>query len=278
MKIALLALLCAALALLLAQAQRRMIYFPRPYPAELPLPPAAETLEFTTSQGRQTAFYLPPVAPTGDGPLNLWLLCGGNGALALDWLSLTTDFPDPTAAFLLVDYPGYGRCQGRPGPEAIEENLEQALAALALRLGRPAAEVGSELKGLGHSLGAAAVLLYAANHPLRRLVLISPFTSLREMATLVVGPLLSRTLLHDYDNRARLRQVLTRPEAVPVTILHGNHDSIVPVAMGRELAGISSRIDYRELDRGDHNYILLTGRDEIRRAMLGLPRPLAEGP
>lgn len=269
MKIALLLLLLIALAWLLLLAQRRMIYFPRAYPADLSLPAGVVPLEFSTSQGRQTAFYLPPAAPAADGRPHLWLVCGGNGSLALDWLELLADFPDQTAAFLLLDYPGYGRCQGRPGPEAINEAIDQALAALAGRLGRPLPELTANLKGLGHSLGAAAVLLYASRQPLQRLVLIAPFTSLRDMSAQIVGPLLSRTLLHDYDNRARLREVLAREPPVPITILHGSHDKIVPAAMGRELASLSPRITYREIDRGDHNYILLTNRAEIRQAMLG---------
>lgn len=276
MKIALLILLFAALAALLVLAQRRMIYLPRAYPADLDLPSAAMVLEFRTAQGPQTAFYLPPAAPPADGRINLWMVCGGNGALALDWLKQLTDFPDPTAAFLLLDYPGYGRSRGRPDPNAIRETIEQALVALATHLGRPLPELTANLKGLGHSLGAAAVLLYAGRHPVKQLVLISPFTSLKEMAELVVGPLLARTMLHDYDNRARLREVLAREPPVVITIIHGNHDTIVPVAMGRELAALSPRIDYREVDRGDHNYILLTGADQIRRAMLGQPRANAE--
>jgi hypothetical protein len=39
--------------------------------------------------------------------------------------------------------------------------------------------------------------------------------------------------------------------------------------MGRELAALSSKIDYQEVVRGDHNYILLTARDEIIQAMVG---------
>jgi pimeloyl-ACP methyl ester carboxylesterase len=273
MKIALLVLLLITMAWLLILAQRRMIYFPRAYPADLSLSTGAMALEFRTSQGRQTAFYLPPAALPANGRINLWLLCGGNGSLALDWLELLTNFPDPAAAFLLLDYPGYGRCQGRPGSKAIAESTEQALATLAGRLGRPLGELTENLKALGHSLGAAAILLYADRHPVKQLVLIAPFTSLRDMAALLVGPLLSRTLLDDYDNRARLREVLAQEALVPITIIHGSHDKIVPVAMGRELAALSPRIDYREIDRGDHNYILLTNRAEIRQAMLDRDRP-----
>jgi pimeloyl-ACP methyl ester carboxylesterase len=269
MKIAIiLILLLTGLIFMLIRGQQGMIYYPRPYPPGLTLPPGTIPLEYRTSQGLQTCFYLPPAAPKPNRRSKIWLLLGGNASLALDWLSLVESYPDPGAGFLLVDYPGYGRCQGRPSPAAILESTTGALAALATEISLPVAEIQAELGVLGHSLGAAAALLYAGRRPVGKLVLLSPFTSLKDMAARIVGPLLSHTLLHDYDNRARLREVLARKSPVPVTIIHGNHDQIVPVAMGRELAGLSPRIRYQEIDRGDHNYLLVTNAADIHRAML----------
>jgi len=273
MKILLLGLLVGVPITLLLRGQQRMIYHPRPYTAAEPSRPAAMiTLEYATSQGRQTAFYFPPAAGPGTEAENPWLLLGGNGALALDWLELVKDFPDPQASFLLLDYPGYGYCQGRPNPASILESIEAALSTLAARLQLEKTTLQARLKVMGHSLGAAVALLYASRHPVNRLVLISPFTSLKDMAALIVGRLLSHTLLHDYDNRARLRKVLAHEPAPPIAIIHGNHDKVVPVAMGRELANLDPRINYLEIDRGDHNSLLVTGADEIHRAMLG-PEP-----
>jgi pimeloyl-ACP methyl ester carboxylesterase len=269
MKIIILLILAVVLVFVLIQGQQRMIYFPRPYGEALPLPPQkGHALGYTTSQGRQTAFYLPP-AQGDKKPARLWLLCGGNASLALDWLELLADFPDPAAGFLLLDYPGYGNNQGRPSPTTILESAETALGALAIHLGTDRADLDSRLMVMGHSLGAAAVLLYAARHPVGRIVLISPFTSLKDMATRLVGPLLARAMLHDYDNRARLQAILSRQPPPPITIIHGDHDKVVPVEMGRELASLSRWIKYREALRADHNYILVTARAEIIQAMLG---------
>jgi pimeloyl-ACP methyl ester carboxylesterase len=195
------------------------------------------------------------------------LLCGGNASLALDWLEIIEDYPDEETGFLLLDYPGYGNSQGRAGPEAILESAEAALAELAAGLGVDLREVEGRLQLMGHSLGAAAVLLYAGQHRVNGIVLVSPFTSLKDMATLVVGKPLNRTLRHDYDNRARLREIIARDPGVPITIFHGNHDKIIPVRMGRELAGLFPTIEYREVANGDHNYILVTAREEIFTAM-----------
>lgn len=269
MKIIILILLGVVLAVVLIRGQQqRMIYYPRPYGEDQALPDRGQVLKYTTRQGRQSAFYL---APSGadKNPARLWLLCGGNASLALDWLDLLGDFPDPAAGFLLLDYPGYGDNQGRPGPTAIMASIEAALAALALHLGIERADLEGRIMVMGHSLGAAAVLGYAARHPVGRIVLVSPFTSLKDMAVHHVGPLPAWTLLHDYDNRARLKEILGRSVAPPITIIHGDHDRVVPVEMARELAALSNQINYLEIARGDHNYLLVTARDEIIQAMVG---------
>ncbi len=264
------------IALLLVEGQRRMIYYPRAYGDDLQLPSNCRSLEFVTSQGRQQAFYLWSPEAGDKVPARLWLLAGGNAALALDWLEMLEGFPDPGAGFLLLDYPGYGRSQGRVGPEAILESTEAALAALAAGFAVETRELAGRLQVMGHSLGAAAVLLYAGRHRVQRVVLVSPFTSLKDMAALLVGWPLNRTLLHDYDNRARLREIIARDPQVPITIIHGDHDKIIPVRMGQELAALSPLIKYREIPNGDHNYILVTAREEILAAMTGAETAVGE--
>ncbi|MEN8135852.1 MAG: alpha/beta hydrolase [Thermodesulfobacteriota bacterium] len=268
MKIIILILLSVVIAFVLIRGQQRMIYYPHPYGKDLFLPEQGQVVKYATSQGRQTAFYLAP-AGAAKVPARLWLMCGGNAALALDWLDLLEGFPDPAAGFLLLDYPGYGDNQGRPDPTSIMESVEAALASLALHLGTDRADLDSRLMVMGHSLGAAAVLGYVGRHPVSRIVLVSPFTSLKDMAARLVGPLLAWTLLHDYDNRARLKEILSRPVVPVITIIHGSHDRVVPVDMGRELAALSSKIYYQEVARGDHNYILVTAKEEIIQAMVG---------
>ncbi|MFN2365427.1 MAG: alpha/beta hydrolase [Desulfurivibrionaceae bacterium] len=268
MKIIFLLLVILIIAGLVVTGQHRLIYYPRSYVGKPPLPERGEVLGYNTGQGRQAAFYLPPAGDPGQVPGRLWLMFGGNASLALDWLGLIKDFPDPEAAFLLVDYPGYGRSEGRPGPAAILESAETALLALAAHLGAPPADLERRLLLAGHSLGAAVALLFAEKHRVGRIVLISPFTSLKDMAARLVAPFLARTIFADYDNRSRLRKIINRQPPPPITIIHGAGDQIVPVEMGRELAGISPQINYLEVENGDHNYIIITARDQILKAML----------
>ena len=112
---------------LLYVAQDKLIYHPRRYHDyglnsyynKRTVDNAVEDLEFTTSDGRQKAFVL-----RGDGGPQgrVWLFMGGNAGVALDWAHIARAFlrKDPTsAATILVDYPGYGMCQGHPSPDSM---------------------------------------------------------------------------------------------------------------------------------------------------------------
>ena len=71
----------------------------------------------------------------------------------------------------------------------------------------------------------------------------------------------------NYDNEARLAEVAKLTPRPTVAIVHGARDSVVPVEMGRRLAGrYPDWITYQEVSLADHNSLL--GRD--RAAVLGL--------
>lgn len=259
-----------AVTLLLYAIQDRLIYFPRPYGSLDDLPERVSRIDFQTSEGNQTCFYLSPRDSSSPLPPELWVLFGGNASLALNWLEFAGRYPDSSTGFLLIDYPGYGLCEGKPTPATILESSRKALTGLAMHLNTQREELESRTSVLGHSLGAAAGLEFAATLPVRRLVLISPFTSLHDMARRSVGTPLCYLLRHDFDNRARLRDLLNTPLPPHVTIIHGEWDEVVPVEMGRELAGLfPGRLEYREIPRGDHNSIVSQAEPYIVKQMQG---------
>lgn len=249
--------------------QHRMIYYPRSYAAGAVRLPGLIERAYETAAGRQTAFFLPP----RDGrkmPAPLWLVFGGNASLALDWQDFLASYPDPAAGFLLIDYPGYGHCQGQAGPETILASAEAALFELSRYLRVTPAELDEHLAILGHSLGAAAGLMVAARHPVERVVLVSPFTSLSDMAIRAVGRPFHLLLRHHYDNRARLAEIVRRPQPPAVVLFHGSGDEVIPVTMGRELAALfPAMVQYREVRGGDHNGIVHLAERDIHTAMRG---------
>ncbi len=267
-----LVLALASIVALLYFRQHKMIYFPRPYDGwyDRSQYSRAERLAFSSSEGKQVAFYLPPQDLTKKLPERLWVVFGGNASLALDWYTFFSDFPDRSAAFLLVDYPGYGDGTGTATPETIEESANLALATLASKLGITKEEFESRLNVLGHSLGAAAALSFARGHKLSRLVLLSPFTSLSDMARRVVGYPLSLLLRHRYDNEEALEVVTKRANPPTIYIIHGSQDEIIPVEMGRALADrFREYVQYIEIEGGEHNTLLDTAKKQIVGVMIG---------
>ena len=156
------------------------------------------------------AFYIPP-RDRSDLSRQIWVVFCGNGSLALDWLPLTERNQSPRIAFLLIDYPGYGKSEGWPNKASTRAAAYGALHALSARLGVASNKLESRLDVLGHSLGAAPRLDFPTAHrQVRRIILLAPFTSLRAEAAIIVGKPLSHLLRTNYDNRAALRQLVQR--------------------------------------------------------------------
>jgi pimeloyl-ACP methyl ester carboxylesterase len=249
------------LVVLLFFFQSHLIYHPQPYRPDYKrlLPPRASEIEYNTACGRQVAFYVPPRSSDSPTtiPQRLWVAFGGNGSLALFWSDTVQQSPDPDAAFLLVDYPGYGKCSGSASPQSIEESSEAALCALSTHLQCEPAALDADINVLGHSLGAAAALQFAVHHPIKRAVLVAPFTTMRNMAKHVVGSALSVVLRHNYDNVARLQELAAREHPPEIIILHGDADPIIPVQMSRDLAAAFPRmIELHEITGADHVTVL----------------------
>ena len=193
--------------------------------------------------GKQTAFYIPPPY---DSLKRVWVAFCGNGSLALDWTGLLPGYPPNGDAFLLVDYPGYGRNSGYATIDSTRATAAGALDALAGRLHVNEAEL--TLCAIGHSLGAAAALDFAVHHPVQRVVIVAPFTSLHVAAATIVGQHLAYLLRENYDNRENLREILKRNPQVRIDIYHGTADNDIPVSMGRALAKEFPPIRYREIN------------------------------
>jgi uncharacterized protein len=157
-------------------------------------------------------------------------------------------------SILMVDYRGYGRSEGRPSEVGIYRDGEAALAWLLER-----GISGSRIVVHGRSLGGAvASHLVAGRDDVAGAILESSFTSLDEMARAAypfLPSFLFRRLRGHYDNRTRVREL-----QVPVLVVHGSRDRLVPTAMGRELyeAAPEPR-EWFEVLGADHNNAFTVG-------------------
>ena len=238
--------------------QGSFIYHPRPYAplALTALPPRLVEIAYDTAQGPQVAFYLPPYGSPTPAPRALWVFFHGNASLALEWLVHLPPGLQTPAGFLFVDYPGYGRCAGRSTRHAIIASFEAALQTLQQRYPavRPALE--RSLNVLGYSLGAAVALELATRHPTQHIVLLAPFTSMHDIASHVVVWPITTLLRERFDNLQALTTLAQQPVPPAVTIVHGDADEVVPVAMGRALAQtFPAMITYHELPGVTHRLL-----------------------
>lgn len=269
--LAIAAALYAIPAIYLFCIQGRMLFHPSPYEdlnGMLKGTPIQQ-VQFRTSQGAQTAFYFPPSNNPAQPPDRLCMTFTGNSGRVLDWIELVDNFPDGRAGFLMMDYPGFGACEGKPSVPAIMESGDAAIAALAAQLGTERGLLEKRLSLVGHSMGAAMALEFSRTHRTEHIVLISPFTSLRAMARRSVGVAFAWLLRHDLDNSARLSELSGQSPQPKVLILHGKGDETVPVQMARDLAAIDpGMITYLEIV-DDHNAIVMNSRERIWEALAG---------
>jgi pimeloyl-ACP methyl ester carboxylesterase len=241
--------------LFIAACQSKLIYFPRPYPTSAvqswQKSSQGEFIDFTTSQGKQRAFLQGNLR----SPRNLWIVCGGNGSVALDWAGWLASHAPQEDAWLLVDFPGYGSCEGSPNPKHIRESFRVVIPIAAQAVGLTTKPDPSRLRVFGHSLGAAACLIAATEFNIRTGVLVSPFTSTMDMSREVTGMPLGFLVTHRFDNAARLDELIARGPT-NITILHGTDDEVIPVEMARALtSGRESSVKLIEIQGALHNDI-----------------------
>jgi uncharacterized protein len=252
---------------LLVSCQSKLIYFPRPYSPGITADWQAKTngkfIDFQTSQGKQRAFLQGNLK----SPRNLWIFCGGNGTVALDWSEWLEEHAPQDDAWLLVDFPGYGDCQGSPTPNRIQENLKTAVPLASQAIGWPSNPGSDRLRIFGHSLGSAACLAAASEFEIQRGVLLTPFTSTMDMSRHMIGLPIGFLVWHRFDNSARLAE-LTARGAGKIIIFHGTDDEAIPVTMSRTLATEQPpTVQLIEIPGGRHNTLQETHTDPIKKAL-----------
>jgi uncharacterized protein len=88
----------------------------------------------------------------------------------------------------------------------------------------------SRIVYLGESLGGALAIELATAHPPAGVVLLSTFTSVRAMARVHYAVIPAALVPDAYPSLKLIRDL-----HVPLLVLHGDRDDIVPLDQGREL-------------------------------------------
>lgn len=262
-----LARLCPLLILLFAWVIivlfiQRWILFPRymikPEPGAGDNVPGLVRLHVPSSAGEVEGWLLPGrgVSPQRPGPAVIF--AHGNGELIDFWPEPLAELRRMGVSVLLPEYRGYGRSPGWPSQEAITEDYVKFYDLLAAR-----PEVDrSRIVFLGRSIGGGAVCSLSLQRKPRAMILMSTFTSVTRMARRYLVP--SFLVRDPFDNLTAVSRL-----DVPLLIVHGRHDSLVPHEHGEQLhaAAKQSKLVTYEADHNDCPPDWTAFWDETRRFM-----------
>jgi pimeloyl-ACP methyl ester carboxylesterase len=245
---------------LIGALEPRLVFFPSPgeerNPASLGIP--YEAVRLQTADGESlVAWQLEPDAPTADV-----VYFHGNGGNLSVWLPVLATLHAHHLRVLAVDYRGYGLSSGRPSEDGVYRDAE----AVAQHAARRRLNSGERpLVFWGRSLGGP--IAAAATRTVRPdgLILESSFADkaavVRSHPVLrmlnVFGAYRFETvrLLQDFNN--------------PVLVLHGDRDSIVPFALGRELYDrLETSKRFIEVKGADHNDFIDVARQDYWKPVL----------
>jgi len=172
----------------------------------------------------------------------------GNAESAVLNLDLALAFARSGLNVFVAEYRGYGGAPGSPSEEGLLIDGRAALRVVEERLGVPPADVVL----VGRSLGTGVASGLAGMGFGRAVVLISPYTSLLDVAQGIVPRWVAWLALRDrFDNVEALSQVTH-----PVLVIHGDQDQVIPYALGARLAeGLGPRARLITLEGVEHNGI-----------------------
>lgn len=242
-----------AVVVLAAVFQRSLIYLPdRTDPAA---PTDVEVVRLATEDGLALTAWLVPA----EGPaVSAVLLAPGNAGNRAGRLPTARALAARGHQVLLLEYRGYGGNPGRPSEAGLLADARAAHDHLGAR-----ADVDADrLVYLGESVGTAVVAALAAERPPAALALRSPFPELADVAARAYPFLPVRTLLRDRHPTA---EHLTGID-VPVLVVAGERDRIVPPELSREVAAATGA-DYVEVAGADHNDAALFVGDVLLEAI-----------
>jgi len=165
-------------------------------------------------------------------------------------------FKDMDVNFLIIAWRGFSGNLGKPTEKGLYNDAKSAILWLK--------KLGLSEKDIviyGESLGTGVATEIAQNNNFAGLVLETPFTSMIDAAKNFYPYIPVSLLLKDkYDNQNKIKNI-----NIPVLVMHGEADQIVPFWMGEKMYELANepKINYF-IDENEH---LVTYDDELMKKM-----------
>jgi len=246
-------------AMLLVQ---RAILFPIPS-SERIAPAAAgfhdvEEQVLTTVDGEKIVVWHVPAKP--GRPVILYF--HGNGDYLAGFFARFRDFIADGTGVVAPAYRGYSGSTGKPSEEGL---LQDAEAAWAFTSARYAAD---RIVVWGFSLGSGPAVALAAEHPVGRLILEAPYSSIADVAAAAFPIFPVRWLLKDpFRSDLRIARVKAR-----LLVMHGARDPTIPIVFGERLFALANEPkQFVRFPDGGHNDLDYFGASAVARRFIDAP-------
>jgi hypothetical protein len=245
---------------LVSMLEPKLVFFPYKgedqTPASFRIP--YSVVHIDTSDGeRLVAWQLEPAEAVADV-----LYFHGNGGNLSVWLPALAGLHHHGLRVLAVDYRGYGLSTGTPSEQGLYRDAEAVVRHAAGRRGgdarRPLVFWG---RSLGGPVAAAATRVVSPDG----LILESTFV---DKAAVVRSHLVLRALNLFSSYRFPTIEMLQEYRN-PVLVMHGERDSVIPYALGRELyERLSPPKQFMAIEAAGHNDVFDGSQEAYWRAVL----------
>lgn len=241
-----LAIVTVALAVLVRWLEPRLAFFPFSGETETPRDFAVpfDAITVDTADGeRLRAWRMTPPAPQAARARIVYF--HGNGGNLSNWSPILAAIVRRGYAVFAIDYRGYGLSTGRPTEQGLYRDVDASL-----KVAWPEIQATTPTVYWGRSLGGAMAAYAATVRKPDGVIVEAGFPSAR--SAIRSSPVLALlSLFASY--RFPAAEFLARAN-VPVLMLHGDRDSIIPFALGRELyEQIPEPKTFVAISGGDHN-------------------------
>lgn len=218
------AILYAALVLGAWFLQRQLMYHPDPVrtPPDIFGLNGVDEITFKTPDGARIISWWAKARP---GKPTILYFHGNAGTLATRG-ERVRKYQEQGFGIFMMTYRGYGGSSGQPSEWANVRDAKQAYDLLVRNGVSP-----KHIVLYGESLGSGVATQVAADKEVAGLILDAPYTTMVDVAELHYPYLPARWFMIDrYLTKKFIKDI-----RAPLLIVHGEDDSIIPVAMGRAL-------------------------------------------
>ncbi len=253
--------------------QRKLLYHPSadgdfaPTGTAVPIEP----VELLAEDGVKIhGWYLPPGGDADPRTRPAVVYFHGNAGNITHRRPLVVDLAaNGRAHVLIIDYRGFGKSEGTPTEAGL---YRDALAAYDWLAARDDVDP-ARMVVFGRSLGGGVATEVAVQRKPAGLVLESTFTSIADMARIVVGIPVGWLVVDRFDSIEKAPRI-----GCPVLHIHGDADEVIPYELGTRLhAAIKTPKRLVTVPRGHHNDTPAIAGESYRRVLFDFVDACARG-